>query len=189
MRLHTVGALAVMALAVDPAAAAILCQKKSGVVVVRDASCRKKESPLDPAAAGLTGPRGPQGPQGTQGPHGVDGAPGAQGPQGPQGVQGPPGPLNTYLTEAFQNFVPNQTVTLTPMCNSGDVVIGGYARGSDITVSSEGRFAQTGGLSVGPQGWTATATSGSGGGPQFMVVGARCMVPQPTPPAAASAGR
>ena len=85
--------------------------------------------------------------------------------------------MNTYITEAFQNFLTNETVTLTPLCTSGDVVIGGYARGIDITVSSEGRFAQSGGFSVGSQGWTATATSGSSSGARFMVVGARCIAP------------
>ena len=89
MRLQTLSAFAVMALAVDPAAAAILCQKKSGVVVLRNTSCGKKESPIDLTTVGLTGP---QGPQGSQGPAGTDGPEGPEGPQGFAGTAGPQGP-------------------------------------------------------------------------------------------------
>ncbi len=57
-----------------PAArAAVLCQKKSGAVFVRDA-CKKKETALDVSALGLVGPRGQQG---IQGPKGDPGAPAA----------------------------------------------------------------------------------------------------------------
>jgi hypothetical protein len=55
---------------VPSAHAAVLCQKRSGVVVVRTA-CKKKETPLDLAQFGAVGPTGPIGPKGDQGPAGV----------------------------------------------------------------------------------------------------------------------
>jgi hypothetical protein len=58
--------------AVD-ASAAVLCTKKSGVVVLRTAACKKKETQIDPIALGLQGPQGIQGVQGLQGP-GADSA-------------------------------------------------------------------------------------------------------------------
>lgn len=81
-----------------------------------------------------------------------------------------------YETTDFLNFLQNQTATLTALCDSGDIVLGGAARGEDITISSEGRYAQSPGIySIGPQGWTATATSGTNGGAQFMTVHAVCV--------------
>src|SRR2546428_530998 len=65
-----------------PARGAILCKRKSGVVVVRE-TCKKKEALLDPAALGLRGPKGD---------------PGVQGPPGPPGV----GPLATCPPDAVQ---------------------------------------------------------------------------------------
>jgi hypothetical protein len=50
--------------------AAVLCSKKSGAVVLRDA-CKKKETAIDPTGLGLQGPKGDTGAQGV---------PGAQGP-------------------------------------------------------------------------------------------------------------
>ena len=50
-----------------PAGAAVLCQKKSGVVVVRDTSCKKKEAPLDLTQFGAVGPKGDKGDKGDQG--------------------------------------------------------------------------------------------------------------------------
>jgi hypothetical protein len=47
-------------LAVDLAAGAMLCQKRSGLLVVRE-SCKKKEKPVDPIALGLQGPKGDRG--------------------------------------------------------------------------------------------------------------------------------
>jgi hypothetical protein len=49
--------------------AALLCTAKNGTVKLRESACRKKESRLDPVAAGLQGPPGPTGAKG------VDGAP------------------------------------------------------------------------------------------------------------------
>src|SRR5262249_12731058 len=65
--------LAALALCVTwaaPGGGAILCKTKYGVVVVRD-MCKKKETPLDPAALGLRGPQGDTGPQGPQGLPGI----------------------------------------------------------------------------------------------------------------------
>jgi hypothetical protein len=45
---------------------AVLCQKRSGVLVVREA-CKRKERAADPVALGLQGPPGVQGPQGAPG--------------------------------------------------------------------------------------------------------------------------
>ncbi len=49
-------------------AAPVLCEKKSGVVVVRDSSCKKKETPLDLTQFGAVGPKGDKGDQGDPGP-------------------------------------------------------------------------------------------------------------------------
>jgi hypothetical protein len=61
-----------------PASALVLCQKKSGALFIH-AACKKKETQVDPASFGATGPQGPQGPQGLQG---------LEGPQGPPGISG-----------------------------------------------------------------------------------------------------
>ena len=60
------------ALAAPPMAEAVLCQKRSGVLVVREA-CKRKERVADPVALGLQGPPGLQGLQGPQGPQGTPG--------------------------------------------------------------------------------------------------------------------
>ncbi|HEV7735288.1 MAG TPA: SUMF1/EgtB/PvdO family nonheme iron enzyme [Candidatus Binatia bacterium] len=53
-------------------AEAVLCQKRTGVLVVREA-CKRKERVADPVALGLQGPPGSQGIQGSQGPQGTPG--------------------------------------------------------------------------------------------------------------------
>jgi hypothetical protein len=53
--------------------AAVLCTKRSGAVVIRDA-CKRREHPLDLAQFGASGP------QGTPGTAGTPGTPGATGP-------------------------------------------------------------------------------------------------------------
>ena len=60
--------------------AATLCQKKSGVIVARDA-CKKKEAQLSLSSLGLatSGPPGPAGPTGAIGPMGPAGEAGASG--------------------------------------------------------------------------------------------------------------
>jgi hypothetical protein len=54
------------------ASGAVLCQKRSGAVVVRDA-CKKKERPLDLAGFGAVGPKGDAGDPGPVG--SIEGAP------------------------------------------------------------------------------------------------------------------
>lgn len=49
-----------------PAGAAVLCQKRSGVVVVRE-TCKRKERPLELAQLGALGPKGDPGPAGPPG--------------------------------------------------------------------------------------------------------------------------
>jgi collagen triple helix repeat protein len=83
----------------------VLCKKhkagKSGRLIARVGSCRKREVQINPADypefigpqgfQGESGPMGPAGPQGTTGLAGLPGAAGPQGlvgPQGPQGLQG-----------------------------------------------------------------------------------------------------
>lgn len=45
-------------------AAPVLCQRKNGALVVREASCRKKETPVDLSRFGAIGPKGDPGPPG-----------------------------------------------------------------------------------------------------------------------------
>ena len=63
-------AVAFGTLGVGDAAAAVVCQRKSGALVVRAEACKRKEAPIDPVALGLQGPQGPIGVQGLQGPAG-----------------------------------------------------------------------------------------------------------------------
>jgi hypothetical protein len=77
-------------------AAALLCQKKNGLVILRGTACRPNETSL--GALGEPGPPGPPGPQGNpglQGLPGLNGPTGATGPAGPPGtgVTGPTGPM------------------------------------------------------------------------------------------------
>ena len=61
-RARTIAGALLLAVTVPlPGAAAILCQKKSGVVVVRPTSCQKKEVALDLSQFGAVGPAGPAG--------------------------------------------------------------------------------------------------------------------------------
>jgi hypothetical protein len=46
--------------------AAVICRKRSGVVVIRDA-CKAKETSVDLSQFGALGPEGPRGPQGVPG--------------------------------------------------------------------------------------------------------------------------
>jgi hypothetical protein len=50
-----------------PAGAAVLCQKKSAAVVVRDPGCKKRETQLNLALFGAVGPKGDAGTPGTPG--------------------------------------------------------------------------------------------------------------------------
>jgi hypothetical protein len=72
--------VALVGMATAPGAnAAVLCQKKSGAVFVRDPACKPKETVVTAASIGAVGPQGIQGLQGTQGIQGI------------QGIQGQPG--------------------------------------------------------------------------------------------------
>ena len=69
-----------------------------------------------------------------------------------------------------------ETATLTPLCNSLDVVIGGYTQAEVVTnLKGDQRYAEIPGIgpTPGAQGWTATAT-GAGEG-AFMDVTAVCL--------------
>lgn len=83
----------------------------------------------------------------------------------------------SYTVNAVRNLLVGETVTLTPMCNSGDVVIGGYTQAFGTTgFSGDQRFAQIApiGPVPAPQGWTATAT-GLTQAPDFLNVFAVCL--------------
>src|SRR5437667_220750 len=90
-----VTALAVAAVSA-PADAVVLCVKKSGALFLREA-CKRKETQVDPASFGATGPTGaagdtgPTGAAGDTGPTGATGATGGAGPPGPTGPTGPTG--------------------------------------------------------------------------------------------------
>jgi hypothetical protein len=86
---------------VPSASGAVLCQKRSGVVVVRPA-CKKKESALDLAQFGAIGPKGDPGQQGLPGPPGADGTEGSQGQEGPQGPPGSPDTPSQVLDKVIQ---------------------------------------------------------------------------------------
>src|SRR6266446_9161967 len=77
-----VTALAVAAVSA-PADAVVLCVKKSGALFLREA-CKRKETQVDPASFGATGPTGVSGDAGPTG---------GAGPTGPTGSgAGPTGP-------------------------------------------------------------------------------------------------
>jgi len=60
MRRAMVAALVTVVSVGYPVDAAVLCQRHSGALFVRPA-CKKKETPVDPAAVGLSGPKGDTG--------------------------------------------------------------------------------------------------------------------------------
>jgi hypothetical protein len=67
MRVWTLVMVAVLATSSE---AAVICRKKSGSMVIRDADCKKKETPVDLAQFGAAGPKGDPGPAGS-----IEGAP------------------------------------------------------------------------------------------------------------------
>jgi hypothetical protein len=135
-------------------------------------------------AAGATGATGAPGSAGATGASGVQGATGPAGPTGPEGpagvpgVTGPAGPGDTYKIERLRLLALDETVTLTPLCNSHDVVIAGYTQAEDVfNLNGDKRFAEiegAGGTPPAPQGWTATAT-GDGEEGAFLDVTAVCL--------------
>jgi hypothetical protein len=85
----------------------------------------------------------------------VQGIQGEVGPQGDTGADGSTGSASTYLVVNFSDSV-SKALTLTAMCNSGDLVIGGYARGESVKLfGSSEAVNDFGGASIGDQGWTA----------------------------------
>jgi hypothetical protein len=87
----------------------------------------------------------------------------------------------TYRVQGFENLYPGETVTLTPLCHSGDVVIGGFTRADGVTaLSGDERYAAIAPIGPAPaaQGWTATAT-GRTYAPDFLDVFAVCLVENP----------
>jgi hypothetical protein len=127
-------------------------------------------------ATGDAGSNGPTGAAGATGPAGATGATGSEGVTGPSGPTGPAGPGNTYKVESFQ-LISGETVTLTPLCHSQDVVIGGWTQAHEVqNLTGDKRFAEI--APVGPtpasQGWTATAT-GTAAPDSFLLVVAVCL--------------
>lgn len=85
-----VGVAALCLTCAEPASAVLLCQKRSGVVVVRGA-CKGKEKPLNLVELGAVGSPGPKGDPGANGLPGANGVPGANGAPGNDGAPGAPG--------------------------------------------------------------------------------------------------
>jgi hypothetical protein len=77
-------------------AGAVLCQKANGLIILRAAACKRRETSL--GALGAPGPTGPMGSPGPPGPAGTSGPTGAPGLPGPPGPTGPPGPGGTGTT-------------------------------------------------------------------------------------------
>jgi hypothetical protein len=126
-------------------------------------------------ATGATGELGATGASGATGPVGATGSTGPQGATGPSGATGPAGPGNTYtVLSSFLPF-PGQTATVTTLCHSGDVVIGGWTEAENVTnITGDTRFAEIAATHIGGQGWTATAT-GTATEPSFLAVRAVCL--------------
>lgn len=83
-------AITVALAAPPPVLAATLCQTRTGVLVVRQAACKRKEKKFDPAQLGLVAPpvSGARGDKGDTGTAGLAGGPGSA---GSPGTVGPPG--------------------------------------------------------------------------------------------------
>jgi len=94
-QLVTVVVLALVVVAGTGVDAAVICQKKSGTMVIRE-SCRKKEVQVDLSAFGAVGPQG---------------APGERGPEGPSGERGEPGEAGTARAYACSFSADGTTVS------------------------------------------------------------------------------
>jgi len=82
-----------VSIAASQADASVLCKKRSGVVMLRDA-CERNETKIDLGQLSIPGPQrvpGPPGRPGLQGARGMQGPAGPQGERGPRGEQGPQG--------------------------------------------------------------------------------------------------
>jgi len=149
-------ALAVLVAVSGPAAADVLCKKKSGVVVVR-AACKAKEIAIDIADFGALGPRGTDGAQGPQGP---------EGPPGSEGPQGPPGPTLATTSDATEPSDPPglccfETASIT-LTQPAKVLVTTAIRNVGLTCTAAGTCSinvgayQTGGVPVPNAGFTLT---------------------------------
>jgi hypothetical protein len=129
---RTFSLIALSVLALSAEAGAVICQKKSGVLVQRDDACKRKETQL--SLEQFQGPEGPQGPQGTPGEQGPQGIPGVQGPLGPSSARQVSGPPNVPLGSGGTNIATlsnveagsyviygKTTVQLTSGSNGGQV--------------------------------------------------------------------
>lgn len=78
-------------------------------------------------------------------------------------------------TTNFLLYSSGAPVSLTALCALGDAVVGGWAQGVGIDVTSEGRHRVHGQFGVGEQGWQVTGTATNDGGNHFITVGAVCL--------------
>jgi hypothetical protein len=153
-------------------AAALLCQKKNGLVILRgSATCRSNETNL--GALGEVGPPGPIGPVGPMGAQGLQGLPGFNGAMGVPGATGAPGPLGpTGLGGAFGPTIARIAVDSRPAvslsttlqaqadCGPGEHLLsGGFVVGSDIA-ADRGRVVVIFSMpTVGAHGWITQAVA------------------------------
>ena len=114
--------------------AAVVCKKRSGVLVVRDA-CKRRETQVSMADFGALGPRGPVG---------------ADGPQGPQGVAG------TSALQLVAHVAADGTLTTRSASSASHLGTGSYQvvfTGADLTQCSAAAAVGFGGVSASDQVW------------------------------------
>lgn len=107
VRVATAVTLAMLAGLPVEAGAVVMCQSRNGSLSLRT-TCKRRETQVDLATLGLTGPQGETGATGATGPTGETG------PAGPTGPQGPAGPLGP--SDVFQDTgadVPDLPATFT----------------------------------------------------------------------------
>jgi hypothetical protein len=133
----------IVAMLLGPAVAAsasMVCEKKSGVVVIRDA-CKKKETPVNLAAFGAIGPKGDKGDPGTPGGAGHAGPPGLSayeivqaGPYsgGGQLTVACPGTKKAIGGGCEDNFTSAQFVENRPSADGAEWICG--FNGSDLSI-------------------------------------------------------
>lgn len=128
MRQVMIALLGISAL-VAPADALVMCQKKSGAVFVR-ATCKKKETAIDPDALGLRGPAGSPGVQGPPGPF-PDTLPSGETVRGAyQTSSQTAGATNVVIQDAHSFIYPLAsvpTVTVIPVSGSATAACPGSA--------------------------------------------------------------
>jgi hypothetical protein len=146
---------------ISSAHAAVLCEKRSGVLAVH-AACKKKERPVILAEFGATGPAGPPG------------AAGMQGVAGPPGAAGSPGVAPPGTSTEAGILAPSRASQLVTLQTSGspaacpgtagrvamDTAIAGNATTSPFSIPPNQVLVVTGvdwRVTGGPAGSTATA--------------------------------